>query len=344
MAPVVDAMIVVGSPNSSNSQRLKEVALRTGCPHAELLQRADDIDWQKFGRIARLGLTAGASAPEVLIEEIIDAFAARYEVSVETVSAVEESESFFRCRGELSRQRNGGIAAQSCWQPIARTPWPSIPTLPTRNCNSSSPDTHRRACSAYKGIAEGVENSNFLLQTDRGYFILTLYEKRVQAGDLPFFLGLMEHLAARGLTCPQPVRSRGGEHSARARRPAGRASSPFSTACGSGGRDAAHCAAVGEALAELHPPAQISRMTRPNALSVAGWRPLVERGPAGRHGAKGLGDLIAASSRELEQRLAARSAARRHPRRSVSRQCILPRRSGVRTDRFLFRLHGRLRL
>jgi 4-hydroxy-3-methylbut-2-en-1-yl diphosphate reductase len=95
VAPVVDAMIVVGSPNSSNSQRLKEVALRSGCPHAELLQRANDIDWEKFGHISRLGLTAGASAPEVLIEEIIDAFAARYAVSVETVSAVEESGIFF---------------------------------------------------------------------------------------------------------------------------------------------------------------------------------------------------------------------------------------------------------
>ena len=74
---------------------------------------------------------------------------------------------------------------------------------------------------SYKGIAEGVENSNFLLHTSRGYFILTLYEKRVAAGDLPFFLDLMEHLAARGLTCPQPVRSRSGEAlGTLARRPA----------------------------------------------------------------------------------------------------------------------------
>jgi 4-hydroxy-3-methylbut-2-en-1-yl diphosphate reductase len=106
VAPVVDALIVVGSPNSSNSQRLKEVALRNGCPHADLLQRAADIDWTKFGNIGRLGLTAGASAPEVLIEEIIDAFAARYEVSVETVSAVEETGIFFplprNVRGEAA--------------------------------------------------------------------------------------------------------------------------------------------------------------------------------------------------------------------------------------------------
>src|SRR5918996_2487712 len=63
---------------------------------------------------------------------------------------------------------------------------------------------------AYKGIAEGVENSNFLVHTSRGYFILTLYEKRVAAADLPFFLALMEHLASRGLNCPQPVKSRAG--------------------------------------------------------------------------------------------------------------------------------------
>src|SRR6478735_12742316 len=64
---------------------------------------------------------------------------------------------------------------------------------------------------SYKGIAEGVENSNFLLHTTAGYFILTLYEKRVAAHDLPFFLGLMQHLHARGLTCPQPVADRAGE-------------------------------------------------------------------------------------------------------------------------------------
>ena len=77
---MVDAMIVVGSPNSSNSQRLNEVAERAGCPRAALVQRATDIDWSVFGAIASLGITAGASAPEVLVEEIIDAFAERYTV------------------------------------------------------------------------------------------------------------------------------------------------------------------------------------------------------------------------------------------------------------------------
>ena len=94
VAPLVDAMIVVGSPNSSNSQRLKEVAERAGCSRAALVQRADDIDWAIFGDIATLGITAGASAPEILVEEIIDAFAARYEVRVETKTAVEETVFF----------------------------------------------------------------------------------------------------------------------------------------------------------------------------------------------------------------------------------------------------------
>ncbi len=74
VAPIVDAMVVVGAPNSSNSQRLKEVALSAGCPHAVLVQRAADLDWSVYGNIKRLGITAGASAPEVLVEEIIDAF------------------------------------------------------------------------------------------------------------------------------------------------------------------------------------------------------------------------------------------------------------------------------
>ena len=64
---------------------------------------------------------------------------------------------------------------------------------------------------SYKGIAEGVENSNFLLHTGAGHYILTLYEKRVATKDLPFFLGLMQHLAARGINCPQPVQNRNGE-------------------------------------------------------------------------------------------------------------------------------------
>jgi 4-hydroxy-3-methylbut-2-en-1-yl diphosphate reductase len=94
VAPMVEAMVVVGSPNSSNTQRLKEVAERAGCSRAALVQRASDIDWSVFGSIASLGITAGASAPEVLVEEVIGAFAERYAVSVETVTTAEESMFF----------------------------------------------------------------------------------------------------------------------------------------------------------------------------------------------------------------------------------------------------------
>ena len=94
VASEVDAMIVVGAPNSSNSQRLREVAERSGCRVAALVQRASEIDWPAFDGIRRLGVTAGASAPEVLVEEVIDAFAERFTVKVELVTAAEESIAF----------------------------------------------------------------------------------------------------------------------------------------------------------------------------------------------------------------------------------------------------------
>jgi 4-hydroxy-3-methylbut-2-en-1-yl diphosphate reductase len=94
VAPKVDGMLVVGSPNSSNSQRLREVAERAGCPLSRLILKPEDIDWAEFGNINKLGLTAGASAPEVLVEAIIDAFAERYDILVETVSTADESVFF----------------------------------------------------------------------------------------------------------------------------------------------------------------------------------------------------------------------------------------------------------
>jgi len=132
---------------------------------------------------------------------------------------------------------------------------------------------------AYKGIAEGVENSNFLLHTSRGYFILTLYEKRVAAVDLPFFLALMEHLAARGLNCPQPVKNRAGETLGRL---AGRPAAIVTFLDGMWIRrpSATHCAGLGRALAELHLAGAGFSMRRANALSVAGWRSLYETAEA----------------------------------------------------------------
>ncbi len=94
VAPQVEAMIVVGAPNSSNSQRLREVAERNGCQRAALVQRSAEIDWSVFGNLKSLGITAGASAPEVLVEEVLGAFADRYELAIETVTATEEDVFF----------------------------------------------------------------------------------------------------------------------------------------------------------------------------------------------------------------------------------------------------------
>lgn len=94
IAPDCDCMIVVGSPNSSNSLRLVEVAERMGCPYAVLVERANEIDWTAFDGIRRLGLTAGASAPQVLVDDIIDAFKERFDVEIEFVTTAEENIAF----------------------------------------------------------------------------------------------------------------------------------------------------------------------------------------------------------------------------------------------------------
>jgi homoserine kinase type II len=126
-----------------------------------------------------------------------------------------------------------------------------------------------------KGIAEGVENSNYLLATSRGTWILTLYEKRVDPRDLPFFLGLMDHLAARGIPCPTPVHGRDGSA---LRTLAGRPAAITTFLPGMWPRriTVEHCGPVGEALARLHQASAGFTLKRPNALSVAGWRPLFD--------------------------------------------------------------------
>jgi len=124
---------------------------------------------------------------------------------------------------------------------------------------------------SYKGIAEGVENSNFLVHTSRGHFILTLYEKRVAESDLPFFIALMEHLAARGINCPQPVKNKSGGMLGRlAGRPA--AIVTFLEGFWIRRPGPGHCAAVGEALAHLHRAGRDFHMRRENALSLPAWR------------------------------------------------------------------------
>ncbi|MCD1641757.1 homoserine kinase [Aurantimonas coralicida] len=128
---------------------------------------------------------------------------------------------------------------------------------------------------SYKGIAEGVENSNFLLRTTAGTYILTLYEKRVNRSDLPFFVGLMEHLAERGLSCPLPVHTRAGESLGEL---SGRPAAIFTFLEGMWTRRPApqHCRAVGAALAGMHGKAADFPLHRRNGLAVADWRPLFE--------------------------------------------------------------------
>ena len=154
---------------------------------------------------------------------------------------------------------------------------------------------------SYKGIAEGVENSNYLVHSSRGYYILTLYEKRVDRADLPFFLGLMEHLAARGLTCPQPVKDRAGETLGML---AGRPAALVTFLDGMWIRRPAvwHCAALGEALAKLHIAGADFSGWRQNALSVEGWRPLYQTAERRADTLKtGLCETIAAELDHVEQ-------------------------------------------
>ncbi|XDA98757.1 4-hydroxy-3-methylbut-2-enyl diphosphate reductase [Sulfitobacter sp. LCG007] len=94
IAPECDALLVVGAPNSSNSRRLVEVASRAGCPYAQLVQRAADIDWRALESIKSVGITAGASAPEVLIDEVIESFRVRYDVTVRRVETAVENIEF----------------------------------------------------------------------------------------------------------------------------------------------------------------------------------------------------------------------------------------------------------
>src|ERR1700728_3066055 len=154
---------------------------------------------------------------------------------------------------------------------------------------------------SYKGIAEGVENSNFLVHTSAGNFILTLYERRCAEADLRFFLALMEHLASRGITCPQPVKTRAGKTLGKlAGRPA--AMVTFLDGLWIRRPSAAHCAALGEALARLHIAGADFPMRRDNALSVAGWRQLYEGCRERAHNVdRNLESLVAAELDVLER-------------------------------------------
>lgn len=154
---------------------------------------------------------------------------------------------------------------------------------------------------ACKGIAEGVENSNFLLTTERGNFFLTLYEKRVDPADLPFFLGLIEHLAKCGIPCPTPIHGRDG---VALRQVAGRPAAIVTFLQGISHRRiaTAHCSELGAALARLHLAGGDFPLRRANALSVPGWRPLFDASAARAHEVMpGLAAELAAELEHLER-------------------------------------------
>lgn len=152
---------------------------------------------------------------------------------------------------------------------------------------------------SFKGIAEGVENSNFYLATAQGQYILTLYEKRVAVDDLPFFVGLVEHLAGRGLQCPVPVRDKEGTA---IRELCGRPAAIFTFLDGVSVRrpQAKHCEQVGRTLGQLHLASEGFKPRRANALGLAGWAPLFTQFETEADGiSPGLQDLVAGELEHL---------------------------------------------
>ena len=154
---------------------------------------------------------------------------------------------------------------------------------------------------SFKGIAEGVENSNYLLRTTKGSYIMTLYEKRVRPEDLPFFLGLLDHLAGRGIRCPTPLQGRDGEA---LRQLCGRPAVIVSFLDGLWPRRIlpAHCQKLGHAMAKMHLAGADFALSRKNDLSVAGWRPLFEScAPCADQVQQGLAEELSEELTHLEE-------------------------------------------
>ena len=196
-------MLVIGAPNSSNSLRLVEVAERAGT-RARLIRTAEDIDFDWLEGTQILGLTAGASAPEVLVRAVIAALGSRYMVTEEEVRTAQEDH---------------GVQAAARPDGRLRGPMAVYTQVPAETLGTFLDRYDVGSLRAVKGIAEGVENSNYLVDTsgadgsDQGggaRFILTLYEKRVDVSDLPFFIALLDHLARQGCAVPRFIPDRNG--------------------------------------------------------------------------------------------------------------------------------------
>ena len=195
-----------------------------------------------------------------------------------------------------------------------------------------------------KGIAEGVENSNYLVDTTQGRFILTLYEKRVSADDLPFFLAMLDHLAARGNPVPRALPDRAG---AAIQELEGRPACliEFLPGVSVSHPTAAQAFAAGQAMGRMHASLADFAMERPNTLGPDGWLALFERcGARPRHDPARPVRPARARPFGGAEGLARRPSPRGDPCRSVPGQCPDARRQGCRADRLLLRLHRNPRL
>ena len=287
LAAETDIILVIGAPNSSNAVRLVEVASRSGAKLARLVQRAERH---------RLGRLEGRGANRHHIRRL---------------GAGDSGRGSDRClcralRGRYPRDRDH--PRDRAVQAPARTgdlkgARLAVYTLVEEEALAKFlSDYEIGSAHSFKGIAEGVENSNYILDTEGGRFILTLYERRVKAADLPFFLGLMEHLAARGVPCPVPFKRKDGKVvSMLAGRPAALIS--FLEGLSVARPTVEHCRQVGAALGDLHRLGTDYQGRRENAMGLTGWRTL-----AGEIGARadtvspGLARVIAAELDYLGER------------------------------------------
>ena len=329
-------MIVVGAPNSlqlaapGRGRRARRLPARRAGRSAPPRSTGT-----RFGGIERLGVTAGASAPEVLVDEIIDAFAGALRGDASRPSPRREEDVAFKLPREL-RAEPAALA------------WRSIPKSPTRSSRPSSASYDIGALTSFKGIAEGVENSNYLVaHRDRALHPHALREARDARGPALLSSALMEHLAARGITCPLPVTDRDGPHAARARRAAGRAHHLPRRRVGAARHDRAlRARSARRSRACIWPAQTFAHEPAPTACRCpAGGRCPTRSARAPTRSCRALRPRSSKELAYLDERLAARPAARRDPRRPLPRQRVLSRRQGVGADRLLFRLqrHARLR-
>ena len=350
---MVEAMVVVGSPNSSNTQRLQgsRRARRLSARGAGAARRGDRLVGVRLGREPRrhrrrVGARgSGRGGHRRLCRALHGERRDRHHGRRETCS--------FRCRACCETEA-AEIGSSGGAKSIRSRAWTSAsshhrasdclsPSVLTcgdgrlYRCRGGGPcglsrRLRPRRTARLQGHCRGGRELELPVHTSRGYFILTLYEKRVAAKDLPFFLGLMEHLHARGITCPQPVKNKQRRGARPGRRPSGGGDHLSRRHVDPRGRPPAIARALGEALAKLHLAGLDFEHRRANALSVEGWRPLYEhcRARANEVQRGSRASFSRAELAHLEARLAARPAAGRHPRRPVSRQRVLSRQQAVR--------------